>query len=357
MWIDNEIYKEDLEYILNNERIKWLLFKNKTILITGATGLIGSLLVKTLLFANQGLNLNCHIVGIVRNSQKVSDMYEAQFMQDDNLEFIYVDVCKPINYSGRIDYIIHTASQTSSKAFLNAPVETMKIALKGTMELLDLALEKKTKGFIYLSTIEVYGVPTNDEKITEKYSVKLDNENIRNSYSISKYACEMLCKSYASQYNLSTVILRLAQTFGPGVQHDDNRVFAEFARCVIEKKDIILHTKGETARNYLYTADAATAIFMTLLSDKKGEIYNVTNENTYCSIYEMANLVAKKCAKGTINVKIKQETDVEQYGYAPTLKMNLNAGKLRSLGWETRFSLEDMYNRMISVMNDMKKWC
>lgn len=355
MWLNNKIYKEDLEYILRNKNIRWEILEGKTVFVTGATGVIGSLVVNALLFINQELNLNCHVVALARDFQKVSRMYKEQFMQVNNVEFIYTDICQKIDYPGQIDYIIHTASQTSSKGFLNTPVETMKTALNGTIGLLDLAVEKKIKGFVYLSTMEVYGTPTNDEKITENYNVKLDNENIRNSYPISKYACEMLCKSYASEYELPVVILRLTQTFGPGVQYNDSRVFAEFARCVIEGKDIILHTKGETARNYLYTADAATAIFMTLFSDKKGEIYNVTNENTYCSIYEMAKLVAEKCAKGTINVRVKLEKDIEQYGYAPTLKMNLDADKLRGLGWEAHFSLEDMYIRMISSMRDQKR--
>lgn len=141
-------------------------------------------------------------------------------------------------------------------------------------------------------------------------------------------------------------IVRLTQCFGPGVQYNDGRVFAEFSRCVIEQRNIVLKTKGETERNYIYTADAVEAILLVLLKGQKGEAYNVANENTYCSIFEMAKLVAES---GGIDVEIHEE-DVKKSGYADTLYMDLETRKLQKIGWQPITELKEMYRRMMEEM-------
>jgi nucleoside-diphosphate-sugar epimerase len=143
-------------------------------------------------------------------------------------------------------------------------------------------------------------------------------------------------------------IVRLTQTLGTGFDYNDKRVVAEFARCVIEKRNIVLHTKGETKHNYLYAADAVTAILTIILNGANGEAYNATNEATYCAIYEMAQLVAQKCSKGEISVEIQLE-DESKFGYAPTLKMNLSSQKLEKLGWNATTDLLQAMNRIIET--------
>ena len=162
--------------------------------------------------------------------------------------------------------------------------------------------------------------------------------------------CENLCVSYMKEYGIPVKIIRLTQTFGPGVTYDDGRVFAEFARCAIEQRNIVLKTKGETKRNYLYTADAVSAIFTVLLKGKSGEAYNAANEETYCSIYEMAQMVANMCGNEQISVEIEEKDSVEKLGYAPTLKMNLDTSKLRAIGWKPGTKLEEMFKMLIKDM-------
>lgn len=163
--------------------------------------------------------------------------------------------------------------------------------------------------------------------------------------------CENLCASYASEYGLPVMVVRLTQ----GVQYHDGRVFAEFARCAIEGKNIVLNTKGETRRNYLYTEDAVNAILTVLLKDRPGEAYNAANEEIYCSIYEMACFVAKKCANGEIQVIIHEQGDITKIGYAPTLHMNLDTTKLKTLGWRASADLKTMYGSMIADMHRKAK--
>lgn len=324
----------------------------RVVLITGATGLIGKNLIHTLVSSN---NLNLlmkpiKIIALVRSREKAQRVLKEDY---DFIECVVGDVEKRISISQQVDYIIHAASQTSSKAFIERPISTINTAIIGTTNILELAREKKVKKVVYLSTMEVYGSPSTDEKINETHGTNSDQMLVRSCYPESKRVCENLCVAYMKEYDIPVNVVRLTQTFGRGVDYNDGRVFAEFARCVIEKRDIVLHTKGETRRNYLYTQDAVNAILTVLIKGKGGEAYNAANEDTYCSIYDMAQMVAKRCAHGEINVRIEIE-DESKYGFAPVLKMNLDATKLKSLGWEAVVGLEDMFHILIQDMRASK---
>ena len=331
--------------MINPELIKEL--KNKTVLITGATGLIGYNIISELIEGGKDKSGFPKIIALVRNKQKAENMFKNH--TDAGIKIVVSDICDSINIDEPIDYIIHGASQTASKAFINEPVETINTAIKGTLNILELAKEKNVKSLVYLSSMEIYGSPMTDEKIDEAHGTSLDTMSVRSCYPESKRMCESLCASYCAEYGVPAKVVRLTQTFGPGVRYNDSRVFAEFARCAIEGRDIVLHTKGETKRNYLYTDDAVSAILTVLLKGKDGEAYNAANEETYCSIYEMAKLVAEKCAKGKINIDIHLE-DIDKFGYAPTLKMNLDTSKLQKLGWTAEVDLKNMFDNLIEYM-------
>lgn len=320
------------------------LIEGKKILISGATGLIGQTLVYSIIESTQ----STIVFALIRNLEKAKKIF-ARIIPTKRLVFVVADILQPINFNEKVEYIIHAASETSSKAFVNAPFETISIALDGTRNMLKLAQALNVESFVYLSTMEIYGTPQTDEKITENHPTNLDTMNVRSSYPESKRLCESLCTAFASEYKLPAKVVRLTQTFGPGVSYDDGRVFAEFARCAIEKRDIILHTKGETKRNYLYTLDASKAILTVLLRGETGSAYNAANECTYCSVYEMANIVAKKIMKGKIKVIIN-DADASNFGYAQSHKMNLSSAKLSALGWAPTCDLEDMFRRLILSM-------
>ena len=322
--------------------------EKSTILVTGATGLLGKNIIKTLLRRNREEDAKIQIIAVVRDKEKAQRIFG-----DDRNDILYaVGDIRTINLDPyEVDYIIHAASQTSSRAFVDQPVETISVAIDGTRNLLEYAKGHPMKRFLYLSTMEVYGTPQTDEKIDEQHSTNLDAMQVRTCYPESKRMCENLCASYAAEYRVPINVLRLTQTFGPGVEYNDGRVFAEFARCSMEGRDITLKTKGETKRCYLHVEDAVDAILAVMTSDVAGEAYNVANEETYCSIYEMANMVAYSISNGTIKVKIEEE-DHNASGFAPTLHMNLDTSKLRALGWSPRYGLEAMYRDMIASMKN-----
>lgn len=342
MIMDNTIFQEDLNMICNCLFISWEDLKNKTVFITGGTGLIGTTLVNAFVKANEDKKLNMKIIALVRSIKKA----EERFPEASSIEIVRGDVLQIPNIQTGIDFVIHAASQTSSKEFSKNPVETTEVILKGTRNVLELAKEKNVKSMIFLSTMEVYGYPKKGHKISENEIGSFDVTNPRNCYPIGKIMAENLCCSYFNEYDVPIHILRLTQTFGPGVEYNDNRVFAEFARCAIEKKTIVLKTMGETERCYLYNADAVTAIVTVLLKGNPGEIYNVANEETYCSIAEMAEVVAKE---NGIQVKYEQQ-DIKKFGYANTLFIDLNTEKIRALGWNPSVDLMTMYNRLIESL-------
>lgn len=347
MWKMNQIEREDLEAARSDPAIDWDSLKEKTVLITGATGLIGQVLIKTLLYCGCG-----QVIALVRDVQKAEKLFALQTGAGCPLTFYRWSAEQPVAVKESVDYIFHCASQTSSQGFVQTPVDTIHTAYMGTEHILSFARAKNVKHVVYLSTMEVYGTPQNDEKISESYVGRIDPLNVRSCYPESKKLCESLCVGYGVQHQVPVSIARLTQTFGPGISAADGRVFAEFARCVLQKHDIVLHTKGETKRNYLYTADAARALITLALKGQGGQAYNIANEATYCTIYEMAQMVAHEIAKGAITVCVELAEDLNKFGYAPVLHMNLDTEKMCRLGWQPQVGLCDMFRRMIAAFDN-----
>lgn len=328
--MNNSIFEEDIKNIINDFDMS--VFDEKTILVTGATGLIGKLCVKSLL--NSGYNTQ--VIALVRDEEKAKNI----FGESKRLTYLVQDINQRINTTRRVDYIIHAASTTSSKDFVEKPVETIYTAINGSRNVLEFAKNKRLEGMVYLSSLEIYGV-NEKENIKEEDYGYIDILNPRSSYSESKKMVETMCISYGTEYGVPVKIARLAQTFGAGVSISDNRVFAQFAKAIINKENIILHTKGETKRNYCYTTDAVRGIFTILTKGENNNAYNVANENSYCSISEMAHLLENEYTK------VEYKIDEVNRGYNPTVKIALNTEKLNALGWEAKVDLKEMFDRLI----------
>ena len=347
MGANENVLQEDLATISQANYIPWNQLEGRSVLVTGGTGLIGSTVIKALCYANTVKNLQLKIFALVRNLEKAERMLGSE---NKVLHFVQGSVENLPDISVPVDYIIHGASPTASLFFVEHPVETIQIAVQGTSNLLDLAKEKAVKSFIYLSSMEVYGAPQADTLIPESQGCTLDSMVVRSCYPIAKRLCENLCASYAQEYHVSAKVIRLAQTFGPGVLKDDKRVFAEFARDAMEGKDIVLQTSGTSKREYLYTADAATAILTVLLKAQDGQAYNAGNPGTYCSIVEMAKLVADSIAKGKIQVKIPKCEGNKGFKFPPAHHLYLDVERIENLGWRPQKSLKEMYLRMMMEM-------
>ena len=348
MYYPNRVIEEDANTIINSSYIKWEKLRNSCILVTGATGLIGSMIVFGLLAANKKFELNLTIIAFVRDKNRAFELF-GKTNEKSGLKYIVGSMESTIDIEEPIDYIIHGAGSTDNTYFVSNPVETIETSIKGSYNLLKIAWKQHIKKFVYLSTMEVYGAPAEGKLVDELYPSNLDTMSVRSSYPEAKRLVECLCASFCQEYHVPVNVVRLTQTFGPGVKGSDKRVFAEFGRCVIEKQDIVLRTNGESGRCYLYTGDAVTAILTVLLHGENGKAYNAANQETFCSIYEMAQMVAHEVAKDLIKVTISIDKE-QSKKFSPKHHINLDCTRLLGLGWNPVYVLKEMYLRMIEVM-------
>lgn len=342
-----KIQQEDLEMTARKLPLLQEL-SNKHVLITGATGLLGTQLAKTLLCYNRLFDADIKIIVLGRNAEKIERLYGAL-----SVEKIIADVRDPIHTDLPIEYIIHCANVTSSQYFVSNPVETIQTALAGTTNMLELAKEKKVSGFLFTSSLEVYGIPPKRDVKEDDYGY-IDFLNVRSSYSESKRMAECLCKAYASQYGVPATIVRLTQTIGSGIDYSDNRVFAQFAKCVIEKKNIVLNTPGRTVRSYCDITDAVRGIFTVLLRGEAGEAYNIANKDTVISIADMAQLVGDQNPEAGIKVVFNTPDNVDKLGYNPEMQISLDTSKIEALGWKPEVGLEEMFSKLIEGLREKR---
>ena len=311
------------------------------VIVTGATGLIGSALVRR--FADEG----SHVVAAVRNVAKARERFGGL----RNVEIVEWDVLSPapraVTESGASRFV-HAASETSSRAFVESPVETIQSVLRGTENALEAARALDVASMVFLSSMEVYGTPTADP-VTERDYGWLDPTSVRSSYPEAKRMAETICVAYAAEHGVNVKIARLAQTFGEGVKYDDGRVFAEFARAILEKRDIVLKTEGTTARCYCYIGDAVDAIEAILEKGERGVPYTVANEGTFCTVREMAEALCAAHPESGSKV-VFDFSGASARGFAPPFRMRLDSSRLSALGWAPKVGLMEMFDRMMDGM-------
>jgi nucleoside-diphosphate-sugar epimerase len=338
------VLRADLYEVLSDGNIPWSEFQDSAVLVTGATGLIGGALVRSLSFANMERSLNMRLIAHGRNSDKGHAL-----ARECAIVFISGDIRKSpmADITGRIDYIFHCAAMTASADMVAQPVEVITTAADGTRNVLELAKARQCRSIVYLSSMEVYG-QTSLAEVKETDLGYLDLSDPRSSYPESKRLCEALCVAYAVQHGTPVKIARLAQTFGAGTPKNDTRVFAQFARSAVAGQDIELHTEGKSRGNYCCISDTVRGLLTVLLKGAPGQAYNIANPATSMTIREMAELVAEEVCDGKIKVAIMVPEDIRKRGYAPDVSFTLNTDKLQALGWEPRYGLKDIYDRLLS---------
>jgi len=336
---------EDIRQIVSDSNIPWELLDGATVLVTGATGLVGGALVRALSAANAHHGLSMRILGHGRDAakgQQLADVYGARFIAGD--------IREPLSITGLSNhscYMFHCASITKSADMVAKPVDVIGTSVDGTRNMLELAREMECKSIVYVSSMEVYG-QTGMHEVREKDLGFLDLSNPRSSYPESKRLCESMCAAYAKQYDIPVKIVRLAQTFGAGTDKNDTRVFAQFARSAIAGNDIELHTEGKSRGNYCYTSDAVCALLTVLLKGRNGETYNAANPAASMTIRQMADLVANDVFDGKIKAVVNTPEDIDGRGYAPDVGYTLNVDKLMALGWTPKYGLDEMYRRLVA---------
>lgn len=333
------VEQRDINIILNNP-VDWEKFRDKTILVTGATGRLGMYIVEALNKADIDWNLNITIIALARSEQKLHRVFGAS-LRLPNLHILVQDITEPVKWEGDIHYIFHTAGAASPQDFTNAPVDTFWGHLQGTRNILELAREKKSEKVLYVSTVEIYGEWKSEEGIRETDMGPLHCDNARACYPEAKRMCETMFASYEAQYHVPYVGVRLCHTFGPGISLDDGRAFSEFIRNVIKGEDIILQSDGSAMRTYTYVADAIGAM---LLAVTKGNehYYNIANLANLISIRDLAELIAGLDPKRKTKVKYSDQGKRE-LKYLPFKLGIMNVDRITELGWRPQLGLEEAF--------------
>ncbi len=335
-----------------HDRVLASAFANQTILITGSTGLIGSNIVLYLSGLNQRQHANIKIIALYRNVEKRDVAFSM--LMDGNIEYVKCDIREPIPFSKDVDVIIHCAGCSGgTKVHLNDPLKVFDIGIDGSKNLLNFAVEHHCNKFLYVSTYEVYGSAPQNEYITECQPYHLDPFSLRDCYAAVKLLCESLLCAYSAKYGLSVYSARLSSTFGRGVRFDDPRFFAEFARCILDGKDIVLKSEGKTVRSYLDVEDAATAFLYILAKGKSCNAYNVTNMENEISIRDLA-LKMIEVAKSPVTIVFENNCDTSLLGFRREGRTVMDTSKLQSLGWRPVHALDETILSLMHSMESMR---
>jgi nucleoside-diphosphate-sugar epimerase len=328
--------------------IPWQEFQNKSIMITGCSGFIGSYLVKSLLYANKVHNLNLKVIGVYRNIDSLK-MRLGDCFENLSASFFLHDISTPLTSSiPRADFVIHAASQASPKYYGVDPVGTILANSAGTQHLLNYAVKSKVKNFLFFSSGEVYGEPINPEALIKEDDYGYINPmNIRSCYAESKRIGETMCVAWGKQYNIHTNVVRPFHTYGPGVSLDDGRVFADFVANVVEGKNILLKSDGLAKRPFCYISDAIVGFLMVLASGKNAEAYNIGNPNAEISIRDLATQIINLFPRLNLKVEFDIKNESNKYIKSPVSRACPSIDKAFHIGWAPSIGIKEGFNRTI----------
>lgn len=341
----NPIVKEDMKsllaYGLPLEKLK-----NKTVLVTGANGMLATYLVYFFMYLNREKDYGIHVAALSRNAAKARERFGG-FENDPQFMMLLQDVCDEISMDGELDYIIHAAGDASPQAILHEPTGIVKANTIGTLNVLELARKKGAK-VLYTSTREVYGkVEEALKEIKETDFGKLNPMEQRSCYPESKRMAETMIQSYYDQYCVDASVVRIAHSYGPGMNiENDGRVMADFISDVVHGRNIVLKSTGGAVRAFCYITDAVAGMLFAMLSEEGLNAYNIANETEEFPIRDVAEkLVSLFPEKGLKVVFDIPET--MSAGYSKMGRTKLCTEKIEKLGWKPGVSLEEGMKRTV----------
>lgn len=344
--LNSKLYIEDIETVCGLD-LPWKELEGKTILITGATGLICSCVADILLWKKR-LGLKTYLIFAGRNYEKTITRFNP-FIEGKDYTFSYYDAVSGTKPAiGRnVNFIIHGASNAHPAAYSAQPVETMLANLMGTNALLKMVAEQHSDRLLFISSSEVYGQKTDGKPYSEADYGYVDILNPRACYPSSKRAAETLCATYSAEYGVDYVIVRLGHVYGPTMTETDSRAASQFARNAANGEDIVMKSDGQQVRSWCYVVDCATAILTVLLRGISGEAYNVSDSESIASIADFAHAAA---AAAEVQVFFGKPTETEKKGYNLMDNSALDGDKLAELGWTSIYGLSEGVARTICVI-------
>jgi len=346
MYLESHLYQQDLNNICKLD-LPWDKMHNTSLLITGASGLIGTMLIDALMMKNEQEQLNCQIYAAGRNAEKARERF-GDYWNSPYFQFVSMDVNQPIQLDKKIDFIIHAASNTHPRLYASDPVGSLMTNLEGTYNLLEYGRTHGMKRMLFLSSVEIYGQALRPEDVfDEKYCGYIDCNGVRACYPEGKRAGEALCNAYISKYNLDIVIPRLSRVYGPTMRLDDSKAMSQFLMNGVRGEDIVLKSKGLQKFSYCYVGDVVQGLFYCLLKGKCGEAYNIADVKTDMLLKDITQYIADLNGH---KVVFDLPDASEQKGFSKVTVGVMDSHKLQKLGWQPFDDLKSGIRKTISIL-------
>ena len=347
-----ELYNEEIKKYASKD-IDWEKLRDKTFLITGATGLIGKFLIDVIMYKNDTDNLNCKIIALGRNESKAKERF-ANCFNSNLFKFYETDINETITIEEeKLDYILHAASSTHPLQYSNYPISTITANVIGTKNILDLAVKTNASRVLFASSVEIYGENRGDvDAFDESYLGYINCNTLRAGYPESKRTGEALCQAYIKEKGLDIVIPRLSRIFGPTILSTDSKALSQFINKAVNNEDIVLKSEGNQYFSYTYVGDAVTALLYTLFYGINGEAYNVSDDSYDITLKDLASTIAKQVGKEVI---FDLPSEEERKGYSTATKAIMVSDKIKKLGWTVEESLDKTLNTTINILKQLNK--
>lgn len=346
--LENELYREDLAYVAKL-KVPWEKLNGKSILLSGATGMIGSFFIDVIMYKNSYDDLNCHVYAMGRNEEKARKRF-GEYWNDSLFDFVEHDVNKTMECLEikHIDFVLHLASNTHPMAYSTDPIGTITTNIMGVYNMLEFADRVHAKRMEFASSNEIYGENRGDvEKFDEKYLGYIDCNTMRAGYPESKRCGEALCQAYIAQKGMDVVIPRLTRSYGPTLLNSDTKALSQFLKKGLAHEDIVLKSAGTQYYSYTYVSDAVAGLITVLLCGTKGEVYNIADETSDIRLKDLAGIIAK--ASGT-KVVFDVPEALEAAGYSTATKARLDNKKISELGFKAKYDIESGIKRTLKIM-------
>ncbi len=347
MYLDDYLYKQDIEY-LNNLKIDWKRLEDKGVLIIGATGMIGTVLVDALMERNIKRNSRIRVYAMGRIKKRAQERF-ADYLQRPEFTFLSGDINEGLDLNKRVDYIFYCASNTHPRAYAADPIGTILTNVLGTNNILKYAADKRCERVLFLSSVEIYGENLGTEAFRERDCGYIDCNTVRAGYPEGKRVGEALCQAYRAQYDLDIVIPRICRVYGPTMLESDSKALAQFIRNAVRRENIVLKSDGSQYFSYCYAADVVSALLYSLLYGENGEAYNIADEGSNICLKELAKLLADKSG---VQIAFELPDAVEKQGFSKATKAVLDSGKIKELGWKPACSIQEGLDRTIDILRN-----